>query len=379
MDGGNSGTLLSRLRTVVGIGAPGLPPGSHENPLKSESEQSAVRFGFAVIFTGIGWWTYNITGAGDLPWTVLPYIAVYIAYSAVCLWHVRLWPGFNPWRLALTTVLDPLLVTIILFAGGDRTVPLIWAYYWFVTAQGVRYGTPWMLLSAVTTFIAVAALTRFEPSWRQHAAYGLGVILSLASVTVFLSVANLRLSSLQLRLIKMASHDPLTGVANRTRFYDALRQALWRCERYKQHLAVLSIDLDGFKAVNDVLGHQAGDHVLKSFATQISAALRREDVIARIGGDEFVILLENINGQTIVRRISNLILSTLANINEFEGQRLAVSASIGIATYPFIDMPDQVTPDHLLNRADAAMYRAKADGKNRTSLDGNALLGDGPG
>lgn len=371
-----TGSLLSVLRKAAGNGGAGLPSGAHDNPLKSETEQSAVRLAFGVVFFAFGWFAYVLAGASDLPLKIWPFAVVYIAFAAVCLWHVRRWPDFNRRRLIVTTILDPLLVTALLFAGGERTIPIVWTYFWFVTAQGVRYGTPWMLLSQLTTTLAIAALTWFEPGWHRYSSFGLGIILSLASVAVFLSIANLRMSRLQQRLVQMASHDPLTGAANRTKLYDSLLQALWRCQRYGRRLAVLCFDLDGFKQVNDALGHRAGDHVLKVFTSRIGPALRRDDVIARIGGDEFVILMENVGGLANVNRVSELILSTLAGVTEFEGRALTVSASIGIATYPFLGMPDQVTPEQLLGRADAAMYLAKSKGKSRACVDLDAILGD---
>ncbi|HIJ61663.1 MAG TPA: GGDEF domain-containing protein [Rhodospirillaceae bacterium] len=369
--------MLDQIDRLRGRGASGLPVGAHDNPLRSEAEQSVVRFVFALFGVGIGWIAYTLAGAGDLPWTLWPYAGGYIAYSALCLLHVRQWPDFNRLRLVMTTLLDPLLVTTLLWAGGERTTPLVWTYFWFVTAQGVRYGTPWMLLSAGTTAAAVATLVWLEPGWRQHASYAVGIVLSLAAVAIFLSIANMRLSALQRRLIQMASHDPLTGVANRSMFYDLLMQAIWRCQRNHKRLAVLSFDLDGFKLVNDTHGHRAGDYVLKAFASRLAPTLRREDVFARIGGDEFVILLENISGPANVSRVSELILSTLASIEDFEGHAVAISASIGVATYPFLAMPDEVTPDHLLACADAAMYKAKSAGRSRTCVDVSAMLDDG--
>ena len=122
-----SRNLLHQINRLLGRVASGLPAGAHDNPLKSEAEQSVVRFAFALSAYGLGWIAYTLAGAGDLPWTVWPYAGGYIVYSAICLLHVWRWPDFNRLRLVMTTLLDPLLVTAVLLAGGERTIPLVWA------------------------------------------------------------------------------------------------------------------------------------------------------------------------------------------------------------------------------------------------------------
>jgi diguanylate cyclase (GGDEF)-like protein len=157
-----------------------------------------------------------------------------------------------------------------------------------------------------------------------------------------------------------ASHDPLTGLFNRGMFGERLQQALAQAQRFERTLALLFIDLDGFKLINDTLGHSAGDMALVEIAVRLRATLREGDVIARMGGDEFVVLVEEFGDATQVAEVAKKVLETVGKPFALQAQEHAVTASIGISTYPR-DAADAPT---LLKNADIAMYRAKEGGKN---------------
>jgi diguanylate cyclase (GGDEF)-like protein/PAS domain S-box-containing protein len=158
-----------------------------------------------------------------------------------------------------------------------------------------------------------------------------------------------------------AYHDPLTGLPNRSLFMDRLRHQLAYANRQKTGLAVLFIDLDGFKAVNDELGHAMGDVLLKEVAVRLKGCIRESDTVARLGGDEFTAILANLSDTDDVIKVAKKILDQLAYpiqlVAELEGQ---VSASIGIALYPSCGNDAAV----LLKTADEAMYQVKRDGRN---------------
>jgi diguanylate cyclase (GGDEF)-like protein/PAS domain S-box-containing protein len=156
-----------------------------------------------------------------------------------------------------------------------------------------------------------------------------------------------------------AFHDSLTGLANRALYEDRLQHALARNLRERHSLAVLFLDLDDFKTINDSLGHRFGDALLKGIAARIDPLLRPSDTAARLGGDEFAVLLDGIDGETQARAIAHRILETLHIPFTIDGRRLNVTGSIGFALN---DGPDLA--DELLRNADIAMYAAKADGKN---------------
>ncbi len=163
------------------------------------------------------------------------------------------------------------------------------------------------------------------------------------------------------RLRYLATHDSLTDLPNRDLFQDRLIRALVRAQRSRKLVAVLFMDLDGFKTVNDTYGHEKGDQLLQAVARRLSGCVRQSDTIARIGGDEFAGLIEdlpNLEGASIV---AENILAALSRPFALNDHEFRVTASVGISIYPI----DGTTAEVLLQKADAAMYRAKSGGKNR--------------
>lgn len=168
------------------------------------------------------------------------------------------------------------------------------------------------------------------------------------------------LKEIEARLEHLAHHDALTDLPNRTLLESRLNQALKRADRHKKQVALLFLDLDGFKRINDSLGHSAGDRVLIDIAVRLSHAIREEDVLARFGGDEFVVLIENLHQPEQASLIARQLLKTIAQSLELDGQTINLSASIGIAV-----APNHGQESHeLIQNADTAMYRAKASGRN---------------
>lgn len=164
----------------------------------------------------------------------------------------------------------------------------------------------------------------------------------------------------QRRLDRLAYYDSLTGLANRTLMRDRLEHAIAQAARGQSRLALLFLDLDRFKDVNDSLGHGVGDGLLRNVAARIAGAVRKGDTVARLGGDEFTVVLEDVNGERDVARVAEKILAALAEPLQVEGHPLHASASIGVALYP----GDATDVQGLLRAADIAMYRAKGAGGN---------------
>lgn len=160
------------------------------------------------------------------------------------------------------------------------------------------------------------------------------------------------------RLEQRALYDPLTELPNRALFWDRLEHALARARRDGTDLAVLFVDLDRFKIINDSLGHAAGDRVLREVARRIRSALRDEDTVARVGGDEFTVLLEDVRGARAAGEAAERLIHVLDSPFVISGQELSLTGSIGVALGP----SDTERPDDLVRRADAAMYRAKDQG-----------------
>ena len=157
---------------------------------------------------------------------------------------------------------------------------------------------------------------------------------------------------------RLAYHDPLTGLPNRALFLDRLNQAIARARRYEERIAVMFLDLDDFKLINDSLGHTAGDSVLKEVARRLAGCLRGQDTAARAGGDEFILFLPGAGDASAVARVSAKILEAIAVPIELDGQSLLLSSSVGISMFP----DDGMDVETLLRSADISMYRAKEKG-----------------
>jgi diguanylate cyclase len=191
-----------------------------------------------------------------------------------------------------------------------------------------------------------------------------------ASVVLFVLVAARmacmisRQRALERRLEFQALHDPLTLLANRTLFADCLEQALARASRQKGRVAVLFVDLDDFKPVNDSLGHEVGDRLLRAVGERLQACLRPADTAARLGGDEFAVLLESVGDEAEAMPITRRILDTLHAPFALGGREISIGASVGVALSEGV----RDRPDDLLRKADWALYRAKRESKGSLAL-----------
>ncbi|MBW3497051.1 MULTISPECIES: bifunctional diguanylate cyclase/phosphodiesterase [Janthinobacterium] len=210
-----------------------------------------------------------------------------------------------------------------------------------------------------------ASLAPLYASLAQFAAFTVLVCLCAFGLT-FLMVRRTRTAAqhAESHLHYLAHVDSVTQLPNRHEFNDALAYALARADRQDSSVGLLLLDLDNFKVVNDTLGHHCGDQLLKLVAERLVAILRGTDIICRIGGDEFVVIVEPADDASEMASVARKILAVLAAPFDLEGHQLYVSASIGVSLYPF-DAQDVAT---LTRNADTAMYHAKHQGKNRYAV-----------
>ena len=162
------------------------------------------------------------------------------------------------------------------------------------------------------------------------------------------------------RILYLATHDSLTGLPNRLMFSQLLNHSIQSARRHKRRLAVFFIDLDRFKIINDTMGHEAGDQMLQEIAVRFKQSLRAADVVGRLGGDEFIILIEEVNELSQVATVANKILANTIKPMVLMGEECRVTVSIGISIYP----KDGEDEQSLIKNADIAMYFAKEEGKN---------------
>ena len=217
---------------------------------------------------------------------------------------------------------------------------------------------------------AVVPETLYLAHWYKNASGGLiATILSILILfigTYFLLSTYRRNAKNEYR----AHHDVLTELPNRTLFGDRLSQALALCKRNQTQLALLFIDLDNLKTINDVYGHTAGDAVLSEVAKRMRNCLRDTDTVARLGGDEFIALLPGVSEERIAIQIAEKIRVALTTPIQADGNMVTTSASIGIALYPAHGLNET----DLLNNADMAMYEAKSNGRNAIQVFGEKVL-----
>jgi diguanylate cyclase (GGDEF)-like protein/PAS domain S-box-containing protein len=177
-------------------------------------------------------------------------------------------------------------------------------------------------------------------------------------VAVFSDISEIKHS--QQRLYELVNHDPLTGLPNRRLLNELLEHAIRRAERESTKIALLFVDLDRFKNINDTLGHQVGDKLLKKAAQRLSDSVRDSDTIARLGGDEFVVMLEFTSDLEDPATVAKKIISSIQDEFIIDGYELFIGASIGISVFP----EDGRNADDLIKAADIAMYQVKNEGKN---------------
>jgi diguanylate cyclase (GGDEF)-like protein/PAS domain S-box-containing protein len=178
-------------------------------------------------------------------------------------------------------------------------------------------------------------------------------------VAVFSDITNRKAAEERMRFL--AQHDALTGLPNRALLTDRLMRAIAHAERHGKKFAVIFLDLDDFKKVNDSLGHHAGDQMLQIVAQRLTGCVRAEDTVARLGGDEFIVLMEEIGSEENVPVVAGKIVACLAQPMTVEGREMQISTSVGISLYP----DHGAQPHQLIKNADTAMYRAKAEGRNK--------------
>jgi diguanylate cyclase (GGDEF)-like protein len=239
-------------------------------------------------------------------------------------------------------------------------------------ARGAAVDYHWKLLSVLPS----AALEEEPRRLAGRLAWlGAGLLAFGAAGAWALAAAGARREIDQRRLRELALHDALTGLPNRTLFRDRLEQSLGEAQRYGRRCALLFLDLDGFKRVNDTLGHDAGDLLLKLTAERLRRAVRASDTVARIGGDEFTVLLPEIASREGAALVAEKLVAALALPFSLGGRSAGVSASVGVCLYP----EDAADADGCLSAADGAMYCAKQAGKNRVRCAGAEVEAGRPG
>ncbi|MEY2892445.1 MAG: hypothetical protein RJA98_2353 [Pseudomonadota bacterium] len=339
-----------------------------------ELDRATYRIRIAFSFAALALWAQLVDGRDELMLTTLPAIAV--AYG-LWAWVYRRWIQAQPESLVLTQhvqiVVDQALTVWALTVMPQLIAPLMPLMTVQIVRPGFRFGNRCMWLAWGASVLASLLLMPLNGHWALGEQLTQTYIVMLAVIPHLFGPLNRHLDRLTADLRASATSDPLTGLGNRRMLSEHLRQAQARSRRDGSSLALILFDLDRFKAVNDTLGHAAGDRLLVRIAQTVQALAREGDFLARIGGDEFVLLVEGLPAQAAQRHAEGLrerIVAAVQQAAEALSPGLGVSASVGIQCQAGADAARSDDMD-LMDATDRAMYvakRAKQAGRSGSAL-----------
>lgn len=306
--------------------------------------------GYGLVLLGVG----RFAGRTVSPW---PIVAAVAGVFAACLYFADEAADVNARVVVISTVVG----VMALWCARRLTMdipPGMGLTQGMTAAVFALQGFP-LLLRAVMTFLGPAAVGHVFAPNTIHAVVYVNTIISSIGLTFGATAMVTR--RLYLHLDHVASHDPLTGLLNRHAVVQAAAREMARSARHAYPLSVLLLDIDHFKRVNDTYGHNAGDAVLRAFATAVLTALRRDDVLGRYGGEEFLALLPNSDRQAALAVAERTRAAISAMAVSYGGRTIAITTSIGVAEIAGHD----ASWDDAMRAVDTALYEAKRAGRDR--------------
>lgn len=334
----------------------------------SQSRARAAIAGLGTAALWINWYLYDVS----LTTTLI--VSAYWFFSIFWILLVKRKPGHFVVRRIISIIGDLGISSFTVSQSG----PLGFAFYpiflWIIVGNGVRFGQKYLFFALAVGVVGLSFVISTSEIWQENVYVSLGLLSGLIILPLFYLTMLNRLHSmneqLKFQLAKTeytATHDGLTALTNRRHFYVRLEDEIKWAERHQSVFAVIYIDLDGFKQINDTLSHQAGDQLLIKVGQILTSSVRETDVVARLGGDEFIILLRTNSELLRVEPVLDRVLTDLRATNEMFDHKMNVSASIGVSFYP----ANACTAEELISKADYAMYQAKNGGKNNYILYSN--------
>jgi len=337
--------------------------------IDTELGQARIRVLFAVVVMAcyaVAIWVFQQKQL----LSAMPGLLLYLAFGYAWIWLVAWGIGPPVRRQRAAVVLDHTTFSIGLVWAGLASAPILWVSTFISVGHGLRFGEGRARFSAVLGALSVGIAMYMSPEWRALPLVASGVALSAWLVPVYavslarkIEVLRKASEAKALELEQAAGTDDLTTLLNRTGFERVVREVSDEAGAAKETVAVLYLDLDGFKTVNDTLGHAAGDHVLQQAAFQLKHSLRANDAIARIGGDEFAVLLRSPGNSETLSRIGKKVLGALRTVHPPQHPELHVGASIGICI-----ALQGCSVVNAVEYADTLMYEAKRAGKGQVML-----------
>ena len=305
-----------------------------------------------------------------LPDGIIGTAIVFPLYAVAYAVLVYLRPVPTHARRGFAILMDNLVCNYIAYFGGGFAA---YAGFLFLTTVGwgLRFGRHYLFLATAIAILGMVWNLVASPYWQEHALFGATIIFGLVAYAVNAAIllgriarGNRELAQKMEEIEQLAWQDQLTKLPNRPYFRERLAQMLAAAARSERQVALLLFDIDSFKSVNDTLGHEAGDRLLQEIAERVGRRVRQADTFARVGGDEFVILMDIAHDKSDAVPVAETVMAAIGEIDMFAEQGLRVGASVGIACSDLISARDRIA-DELLIRADRAMYEAKRAGKGR--------------
>jgi diguanylate cyclase (GGDEF)-like protein len=292
----------------------------------------------------------------------------YIAYAVIWVFVVRFAVFDTTVRRSIAAILDQALPALGMYLAGFLAGLVAWVPTLGAIGNGLRFGTRYAWLSAAVGGPLMSAAFYFSKDWHSVPGVAAGIVLVNVLLPLYVVVLVKKLEQEKQAFELRAAHfeeatkrDEMTGVLNRAGFADVYRELCSAGAQQRQMCAVLLVDLDGFKSINDACGHDEGDRILKAVAAALMKCVRSSDRVARLGGDEFAILLRHINDEKNAESVAAKILAAMPQPVQ---RGLALGASIGICVL----QADVLSYEDALKTADLLMYEAKAAGKNQYRL-----------
>ena len=330
-------------------------------------EQGQARTRLICTFVGLCGFML-VSAFADLPDLVVAIAIGFPLYAIALAVHIDRRPAPSRWRHGIALLIDNVAGSAIAYSGGAFA-----AYVGFnfltTVGWGLRFGRHYLWLATAIAIGAMAFNLAVSPYWQAQLVFGGSIIFGLIATAINAAIllarikhGNQRLAEKIDEVAKLAWQDALTRLPNRAHFHERLAQTLAAATRSERQVALLMFDIDGFKSVNDTLGHEAGDRLLQEIAQRVGRRLRQSDTFARLGGDEFVVLMEIARDHLDAMFVAENVIKVIGDIDLYRDAGLRIGASCGIAY--FTPGAQSLTPNDMIKLADRAMYEAKRAGKN---------------
>lgn len=271
-------------------------------------------------------------------------------------------------RIIVGMVHDVLVTTTFLLFSREKFASFLFMYPWISIGHGFRFGERYLFIASLFTSFGMLILFKVSSYWSSLVPSGLDIGLIFVLVASYTGYLLRDLSQIKEVLKQLATRDPLTGLVNRRIIEDQLPHMVAEHQAGNMSMGMIYFDLDGFKPVNDILGHEKGDALLKQIAGLVKKSVRAGDIVARVGGDEFVVVLNRIESEKDLASRGREILTKIESIKTLAGERIDISASLGCLLIGAKTPKELSSSQKLIREADRLMYASKKSGRGVLSL-----------